>query len=84
MAEPGGSKKQVNVEDVDGTWREAITIAVEATRIAFPGGEVLAHLDHKLVTDQSHNNFELAATLIFVLICPGINSVIDCKIYVNH
>lgn len=66
MEDPGELKKQANIEDVDGTWREAITIAFETTRIAFPGGEVLAHLDHKLVRNQSHNNFELAATLIFV------------------
>ena len=30
-----------------GPWRHAVTIAIEATRIAFPGGSVFAHLDRK-------------------------------------
>lgn len=37
---------------VGGTWRQAIKVAFETTKSAFPGGEVLAHLDHKLV--RSH------------------------------
>ncbi|KAJ8760476.1 hypothetical protein K2173_015143 [Erythroxylum novogranatense] len=36
-----------NAKDIAGTWREAIKAAYEATRIAFPGAEILAHLDHK-------------------------------------
>lgn len=32
---------------VSGTWREAIKVAYEVTKSAFPGGEVLAHLDQK-------------------------------------
>lgn len=32
---------------VGGTWREAIKVAYEVTKSAFPGGEVLAHLDQK-------------------------------------
>jgi D-aminoacyl-tRNA deacylase len=30
-----------------GPWRHAVTIAIESTRIAFPGGSVFAHLDRK-------------------------------------
>ncbi|KAJ0747799.1 putative D-aminoacyl-tRNA deacylase [Helianthus annuus] len=32
---------------VGGTWREAIRVAYEVTKEAFPGGEILAHLDQK-------------------------------------
>ncbi|KAF8005763.1 hypothetical protein BT93_K0136 [Corymbia citriodora subsp. variegata] len=46
MEEPSDSK-EVNSKGVAGTWREAIKIAFETTRSAFPGGEVLAHLDLK-------------------------------------
>ncbi|KAF5933790.1 hypothetical protein HYC85_029961 [Camellia sinensis] len=44
-----GQSKQTNVEGVGGTWREAIKLACETTNAAFPGVEVMAHLDHKLV-----------------------------------
>jgi len=30
-----------------GSWRHAVTMAIESTRIAFPGGSVFAHLDRK-------------------------------------
>ncbi|CAL5441998.1 unnamed protein product [Camellia sinensis] len=42
-----GQSKQTNVEGVGGTWREAIKLSCETTKAAFPGGEVMAHLDHK-------------------------------------
>ncbi|CAL5445029.1 unnamed protein product [Camellia sinensis] len=42
-----GQSKQTNVEGVGGTWREAIKLACETTNAAFPGVEVMAHLDHK-------------------------------------
>ncbi|WCJ22061.1 D-aminoacyl-tRNA deacylase [Euphorbia peplus] len=42
MEEPSEMKK-----DIGGTWRESIKAALEATKLAFPGGEILAHLDHK-------------------------------------
>ncbi|KAK9080384.1 hypothetical protein SSX86_000142 [Deinandra increscens subsp. villosa] len=32
---------------VGGTWRQAIKVAYDVTKAAFPGGEVLAHLDQK-------------------------------------
>ncbi|CAI9284049.1 unnamed protein product [Lactuca saligna] len=32
---------------ISGTWREAIKVAYQVTKKAFPGGEVLAHLDQK-------------------------------------
>ncbi|CAL5362424.1 unnamed protein product [Camellia sinensis] len=41
-----GQSKQTNVEGVGGTWREAIKLACETTNAAFPGVEVMAHLDH--------------------------------------
>lgn len=46
MEDPSQSKEK-NTKFVGGTWREAIKAAYEATRYAFPGGEILAHLDHK-------------------------------------
>lgn len=49
MEDPGKSKPQGNAKDVGGTWKQAIKVAYEVTQSAFPGGEVLAHLDHKLV-----------------------------------
>lgn len=30
-----------------GSWKHAVTVAIEATRLAFPGGSVFAHLDRK-------------------------------------
>lgn len=54
MDDPGQSKAQ-NSESVGGTWRQAIRVAFETTKEAFPCGEVLAHLDHKYVI--SHKIF---------------------------
>jgi D-aminoacyl-tRNA deacylase len=47
MEDPSLSKAETNVKEVGGTWRESIKAAFEATRLAFPGGEIVAHLDHK-------------------------------------
>ncbi|KDP20036.1 hypothetical protein JCGZ_05805 [Jatropha curcas] len=47
MEDPGQTNKGTNAKDIGGTWREAIKAAYDATKIAFPGGEILAHLDHK-------------------------------------
>jgi D-aminoacyl-tRNA deacylase len=33
--------------EVTGMWKHAIKVSYEATKAAFPGGEVIAHLDHK-------------------------------------
>ena len=49
MEDPGKSKAQGNAKDVGGTWKHAIKVAYEVTKSSFPGGEVLAHLDQKLV-----------------------------------
>ncbi|XP_062111312.1 D-aminoacyl-tRNA deacylase isoform X2 [Humulus lupulus] len=46
MEDPNQSKVDKSAE-IGGTWREAIKAAFEATKLAFPGGEILAHLDHK-------------------------------------
>lgn len=46
MEDPNQSKGETNTE-IGGTWRESIKAAYEATRSAFPGGEILAHLDQK-------------------------------------
>ncbi|KAL2327258.1 hypothetical protein Fmac_020685 [Flemingia macrophylla] len=46
MDDPSQSKGETNAE-IGGTWRHSIKAAYEATKSAFPGGEILAHLDHK-------------------------------------
>lgn len=43
------SKAEASLDGVGGTWREAIKVSFDTTKAAFPGGDVLAHLDHKLV-----------------------------------
>lgn len=45
MNDPGGNVKDYG--KIGGTWKEAILEAVNATKLAFPGGEVVAHLDGK-------------------------------------
>lgn len=47
MEDPKLSKVETNSKEIGGTWRESIKAAFEATKSAFPGGEILAHLDHK-------------------------------------
>ncbi|CAB4295424.1 unnamed protein product [Prunus armeniaca] len=47
MEDPSQSKAETNTKEIGGTWREAIKAGFEATQSAFPGGEILAHLDHK-------------------------------------
>ncbi|CAK9147910.1 unnamed protein product [Ilex paraguariensis] len=47
MEDPSQFKAEANAEGVGGAWREAIKVAFETTKAAFPGGEVLAHLDNK-------------------------------------
>lgn len=47
MEDPSQTKGDTNTKDIGGTWKQSIKAAYEATRSAFPGGEILAHLDHK-------------------------------------
>ncbi|KAH7841732.1 hypothetical protein Vadar_033562 [Vaccinium darrowii] len=47
MEDPSHSKPEINAQGIGGTWREAIKVSFEATKAAFPGGEILAHLDQK-------------------------------------
>ncbi|KAG8388788.1 hypothetical protein BUALT_Bualt02G0161600 [Buddleja alternifolia] len=49
MEDPGKLKSEEGTQGVGGTWKEAIRVSFETTKEAFPGGEILAHLDHKLV-----------------------------------
>lgn len=44
MEDPKSSK---STEGIGGTWREAIKASFDATKTAFPGGEIIAHLDNK-------------------------------------
>lgn len=47
MEEPSQSKVDTTSKDIGGTWKVAIKVSYEATKAAFPGGEILAHLDQK-------------------------------------
>ncbi|KAL9226126.1 hypothetical protein vseg_001974 [Gypsophila vaccaria] len=47
MDDPEQSKVQTDAKNIGGTWKNAIQAAFEATKAAFPGGEILAHLDQK-------------------------------------
>ncbi|CAN6874942.1 unnamed protein product [Brassica oleracea] len=48
---------------IGGTWRQLIQAAFEATKASFPGGEIVAHLDHK-----SFKGWQKKAILCFNLI----------------
>ncbi|KAK1311046.1 D-aminoacyl-tRNA deacylase [Acorus calamus] len=47
MEDPGKSKSQNGATSIGGTWKQAIKVAYEATKVAFPGGEILAFVDQK-------------------------------------
>ncbi|KAJ0725186.1 putative D-aminoacyl-tRNA deacylase [Helianthus annuus] len=47
MEEPIESKGEKNSNNIGGTWKHAIKVAYDATVEGFPGGEVIAHIDHK-------------------------------------
>ncbi|GJT13022.1 D-aminoacyl-tRNA deacylase [Tanacetum coccineum] len=47
MEDPAESKGEKDSNNVGGTWKHAIKAAYDATVEGFPGGEVIAHLDHK-------------------------------------
>ncbi|KAL8056801.1 hypothetical protein ABFX02_04G142400 [Erythranthe guttata] len=47
MEDQSQLKGEESKQEVGGTWKEAIKVSFETTRDAFPGGQVLAHLDHK-------------------------------------
>lgn len=47
MEDPSQSKGDATSKDIGGTWKVAINVSYEATKAAFPGGEILAHLDQK-------------------------------------
>lgn len=47
MDDPNQSKGGTNAKEIGGTWKASIIASYEATRSAFHGGEIIAHLDHK-------------------------------------
>ncbi|XP_010527989.1 PREDICTED: D-aminoacyl-tRNA deacylase [Tarenaya hassleriana] len=47
MEDPKQNKANLEEKGIGGTWKQSIKAAFEATESAFPGGEILAHLDHK-------------------------------------
>ncbi|ERN05734.1 D-aminoacyl-tRNA deacylase [Amborella trichopoda] len=55
MDDPGPSKESNCAAGVRGTWKQAIKVAHEATKLAFPGGEIVAHLDNKSFKSGQRN-----------------------------
>ncbi|XP_050224575.1 D-aminoacyl-tRNA deacylase-like isoform X1 [Mercurialis annua] len=55
MEDPAQLKALTKADAVKMTWKEAIKVAFEATKLAFPGGEVIAHLDHKSFKSWQRN-----------------------------
>ncbi|MQL71902.1 hypothetical protein Taro_004211 [Colocasia esculenta] len=47
MEDPKQQKTDNPANGVGGTWKQAIKTSFEVTKAAFPGGEIIAHLDHK-------------------------------------
>lgn len=47
MDDPGQLNAVSDPKSIGGTWKQSIRAAYEATEAAFPGGEILAHLDQK-------------------------------------
>jgi D-aminoacyl-tRNA deacylase len=47
MEDPTQTKTTPGENYIGGNWRQSIKAAFEATKASFPGGEILAHLDHK-------------------------------------
>ncbi|KAK9107081.1 hypothetical protein Syun_023092 [Stephania yunnanensis] len=45
--EDRNQSREENDDGIGGQWRKAVKVSFEATKSAFPGGEILAHLDHK-------------------------------------
>ena len=53
MNDPGSNVKDYG--SIGGTWKEAILEAVAATKQAFPGGQIVAHLDGKSFKSWQRN-----------------------------
>tara|TARA_B100000945_G_C20418538_1_gene616485 strand:- start:1277 stop:2209 length:933 start_codon:yes stop_codon:yes gene_type:complete len=47
--------KSIEGQDIPGVWQHSVKTAVESTRIAFPGGNVFAHLDRKSFKSWQRN-----------------------------
>ncbi|KAL5725937.1 D-aminoacyl-tRNA deacylase [Ranunculus cassubicifolius] len=47
MEDPNQSKETNIGKEIGGTWKQAILVSYEATKSAFPGGDIIAHLDQK-------------------------------------
>ncbi|KAG6585258.1 D-aminoacyl-tRNA deacylase, partial [Cucurbita argyrosperma subsp. sororia] len=47
MEDPKLSNGNTNDKSIGGSWKQSIKASYEATTSAFPGGEIIAHLDHK-------------------------------------
>ncbi|CAL9072575.1 unnamed protein product [Musa textilis] len=55
MEDPNQQKEDKGEKGIGGAWKQAIKVSYEATKSAFPGGEVIAHLDHKSFKSWQRN-----------------------------
>ncbi|CAL9064036.1 D-aminoacyl-tRNA deacylase-like isoform X2 [Musa acuminata AAA Group] len=55
MEDPNQQKEDKGEKGIGGAWKQAIKVSYEATKTAFPGGEVIAHLDHKSFKSWQRN-----------------------------
>ncbi|XP_020597982.1 LOW QUALITY PROTEIN: D-aminoacyl-tRNA deacylase [Phalaenopsis equestris] len=55
MEEPAKHKANDQGKSIGGTWKQSIKVSFEATKAAFPGGVVLAHLDQKSMKGWQKN-----------------------------
>ncbi|XP_072970996.1 D-aminoacyl-tRNA deacylase [Typha angustifolia] len=62
MEDPTKGNGKSSEEGIRGTWKQSIKVSYEATKSAFPGGEVIAHLDQK-----SFKSWQKSAITSFLL-----------------
>ncbi|KAH0448910.1 hypothetical protein IEQ34_022710 [Dendrobium chrysotoxum] len=55
MEEPAQRKAGDQDKGIGGTWKQSIKVSLEATKLAFPGGVILAHLDQKSMKGWQKN-----------------------------
>lgn len=60
MEDPNQQKEKTGEDAIGRTWKQSIKASYEATRLTFPGGEILAHLDQKSFKGWRKNAKELA------------------------
>lgn len=47
MEDPKQKNGENGQNEIGGAWKQSVKVSYEATKAAFPGGEIIAHLDQK-------------------------------------